>query len=429
MKSGSLAIRNGLLIDPHSRLEGKYDVLLQDGRVVEVAPQGKLRGQADESLNARGLIVSPGFIDIHVHLREPGQSHKETIASGTMAAAAGGFTSVCAMPNTSPVNDSAEITRWMLDPARGTHVNVFPVGAATVGSRGEQLTDFAALKRAGAVAFSDDGKPILEDEIMRQALMAAAALNMPVVQHAEDCRMTAGSVMNAGPAAFRLGLRGWPGEAESSIVERDIRLAAETKGRYHVAHLSTAAALGAVRKAKHERLHVTCEITPHHFTLLDEEIGEYNTNYKMNPPLRSSDDREALLAGLADGAVDCVATDHAPHAAHEKNQEFDRAPFGITGLETALGLCVSVLHYRHKISLGRIVELLSTNPARIMGLQGRGTLAVGAHADVTIFDPAKKWIYRAAQSYSKSKNSPFDGRQMQGKVVATVVGGVIAFRA
>ncbi len=429
MKSGSLAIRNGLLIDPSSRLEGKYDVLLQDGRVVEVAPQGKLRGKADESLNARGLIVSPGFIDIHVHLREPGQSHKETIASGTMAAAAGGFTSVCAMPNTSPVNDSAEITRWMLDPARGAHVNVFPVGAATVGSRGEQLTDFAALKRAGAVAFSDDGKPILEDEIMRQALMAAAALNMPVVQHAEDCRMTAGSVMNAGPAAFRLGLRGWPGEAESSIVERDIRLAAETKGRYHVAHLSTAAALGAVRKAKHERLRVTCEITPHHFTLLDEQIGEYNTNYKMNPPLRSSDDRDALLSGLADGAVDCVATDHAPHAAHEKNQEFDRAPFGITGLETALGLCVSVLHYRHKISLGRIVELLSANPARIMGLQGRGTLAVGAHADVTIFDPAKKWIYRAAQSYSKSKNSPFDGRQMQGKVVATVVGGVVTFRA
>ena len=338
MKSGSLAIRNGLLIDPAEHLEGKYDLLLKDGRVVEVAAAGKLRGKADDTFNARGLVVAPGFIDIHVHLREPGQSHKETIASGTMAAAAGGFTSVCTMPNTSPVNDSPEITRWMLDPARGAHVNVFPVAAATVGSRGEQLTDFAALKRAGAVAVSDDGKPILDDKIMRQTLIAAAALNMPVVQHAEDCRMTEGSAMNAGPTAFRLGLRGWPGEAESTIVERDIRLTAETKGRYHVAHLSTAAALRAVRKAKRDHLRVTCEITPHHFTLLDEDVGQYDTNYKMNPPLRSREDREALLAGLADGAVDCVATDHAPHAAHEKNQEFDRAPFGITGLETALGL-------------------------------------------------------------------------------------------
>jgi dihydroorotase len=425
---GTLAIRNGLLIDPAGQLEGKYDLLLKDGRVSEVAAPGKLRGRADESFNARGLIVAPGLIDIHVHLREPGQSHKETIASGTMAAAAGGFTSVCTMPNTSPVNDSAEITRWMLDPARGAHVNVFPVAAATIRSRGEQLTDFAALKRAGAVALTDDGKPILDDTIMRQALAAAAALNMPVVQHAEDCRLTKGSVMNSGPTAFRLGLRGWPVEAESSIVERDIRLAAETKARYHVAHLSTAASLRAVRKAKHNHLRVTCEITPHHFTLLDEDVGQYDTNYKMNPPLRSREDREALLAGLADGAVDCVATDHAPHAAHEKNQEFDRAPFGITGLETALGLCVSVLHYRHNIPLRRIVELLSANPARVMGLQGRGTLAVGARADVTIFDPAKKWTYHVTQSHSKSRNSPFDAKQMQGKVMATVVGGQIVFR-
>jgi len=232
-----------------------------------------------------------------------------------------------------------------------------------------------------------------------------------------------------GSNSFSPGPARLAGEAESSIVERDIRLTAETKGRYHVAHLSTAAALRAVRKAKRDHLRVTCEITPHHFTLLDEDIGQYDTNYKMNPPLRSREDREALLAGLADGAVDCVATDHAPHAAHEKNQEFDRAPFGITGLETALGLCVSVLHYRHNISLHRIVELLSANPARVMNLQGRGTLAVGARADVTIFDPAKKWAYQADQSHSKSKNSPFDGKQMQGKVMATVVGGTLAFRA
>ena len=425
----SLAIRNGLLIDPAERLEGKYDLLLKDGRVTELAPAGSLRGKADDSFNARGLIVAPGFIDIHVHLREPGQSHKETIASGTMAAAAGGFTSVCPMPNTSPVNDSPDITRWILDPARDAHVNVFPVAAATLGSRGAQLSDFGALKRAGAVALSDDGRPILDDKVMRQALLGAAALNMPVVQHAEDCRMTEGSAMHSGPTAFRLGLRGWPAEAESSIVERDIRLAAETKARYHVAHLSTAAALRAVRKAKRDHLRVTCEITPHHFTLLDEDVGLYDTNFKMNPPLRSREDREALLAGLADGSVDCVATDHAPHAAHEKNQEFDHAPFGITGLETALGLCVSVLHYRHNIPLHRIVQLLSAGPARVMGLHGRGTLAVGARADVTIFDPAKKWTFHVAQSQSKSKNSPFDGRQLQGKVMATIVGGAVAFRA
>ncbi len=425
----SLTIRNGYLIDPAQKLEGKYDVLLKDGRVAEVAAHGKLRGKADENFNARGLIVAPGFIDAHVHLREPGQSHKETIASGTMAAAAGGFTSVCTMPNTSPVNDSEEITRWMLDPARGAHVNVFPVAAATKGSLGETLTDYPALKRAGAVALSDDGKPILEDTIMRQVLAAAVRLNLPVVQHAEDCRMTAGASMNSGATAFRLGLRGWPGEAEASIVERDVRLAAETKGRYHVAHLSTAAALRAVRRAKRDHLHVTCEVTPHHFALLDEDVDKYNTNFKMNPPLRSREDREALLAGLVDGAVDCVATDHAPHAQHEKNQEFDRAPFGMTGLETALGLCISILHYRHKVPLTRIVELLSTNPARVMGLQGRGTLAAGARADVTIFDPAKKWTYHVAQSHSKSKNSPFDGWQLQGKPMATIVGGVVKFRA
>lgn len=429
MKSGTLAIRNGVIIDPAQQLEGKYDLLLKDGRVAEIAAAGKLRGKAEESFNARGLVVAPGFIDIHVHLREPGQSHKETIATGTMAAAAGGFTSVCAMPNTTPVNDSADITRWMLDPARGAHVNVFPVAAATIGSRGEQLTDFASLKRAGAVAITDDGQPILGDNIMRQALVAAAPLNMPVIQHAEDTRLTEGAVMNVGATAFRLGLRGWIPEAESSLVERDIRLAAETKGRYHVAHLSTAGALRAVRKAKRDRLRVTCEITPHHFTLLDEDVKDYNTNFKMNPPLRSRADREALLAGLADGAIDCIATDHAPHAAHEKNQEFDRAPFGITGLETALALCVSVLHYRHKIPLRRIVELLTAGPARVMGLQGRGTLAVGARADVTMFDPAKKWTYHTAHSHSKSKNAPFDGWQLQGKVMVTIVGGNIVFRA
>lgn len=425
----SLSIRNGTLIDPAQKLEGKYDLLLKDGRVAEIAPAGKLRGKSDESINTRGLVVCPGLIDIHVHLREPGQSHKETIASGTMAAAAGGFTSVCCMPNTLPVNDNAEITRWMQEPQRGAHVNVFPIGAATMGSKGEQLTDFASLKKAGAVAVTDDGKPILNERIMQQALMGAARLGIPVIQHAEDTRMTTDAAMNAGPTAFRLGLRGWVPEAESSLVERDIHLAAETRGHYHVAHLSTAAALKAVRRAKRDHLRVTCEVTPHHFALLDEDVSDYNTNFKMNPPLRSRADREALIAGLLDGAIDCIATDHAPHAANEKNQEFDHAPFGITGLETALGLCVSILHGKHKMPLKRIIELLSTNPAQVMGLAGRGTLAVGSHADVTVFDPAKKWTYQAAQSHSKSKNSPFDGWKLQGKVLATVMGGQIKFTA
>ena len=423
------AIKNGHVLDPSQNLDGAYDLLLAEGRIAQVAPAGKLKSREGEAFDARGLIVTPGFIDMHVHLREPGQSYKETIASGTMAAAAGGFTSVCPMPNTSPINDSPAITRWMQDPERQAHVNVFPIAAATVGSLGQQLTDFAALKRAGAVGVSDDGKPILEEEIMRQALVAATQIGLPVVQHAEDTRITRDACMNTSPTAFRLGLRGWPGEAESSIVERDIRLAAETKGHLHVAHLSTAAALDAVRKARQAGIQVTCEVTPHHFTLLDEDITDYNTNFKMNPPLRSGPDREALLAGLADGAVDCIATDHAPHAHHEKNAEFDRAPFGIIGLETALGLCISVLHERHKIPLKRIVELLTVNPARLLSLEGRGALAEGSRADITIFDPAKKWTFRAAQSFSKSKNSPFDGWQLQGKVIATIVGSELKFRS
>lgn len=424
----NLAIKNGHLLDPSQDLDGTYDLLIKDGRMAEIAPKGKLQATADEVIDAAGLIVSPGFIDIHVHLREPGQSHKETIATGTMAAAAGGFTSVCPMPNTAPINDAPAITRWMQDPERKAKVNVFPIAAATVGSQGARLTDFTALKRAGAVAVTDDGKPILGTEIMRAALVAAARLNLPVIQHAEDTRRTSGATMNAGPAAFRRGLRGWPAEAESSIVKRDIELVAETKGHLHVAHLSATAALESVRQAKRDHLRVTCEVTPHHFALVDEDVHDYDSNFKMNPPLRSRTDREALLAGLADGTVDCIATDHAPHAYHEKNAEFDLAPFGITGLETALGLCISILHQQQKIPLKRIIELLTVNPARVIGLEGRGTLAPGSHADITIFDPARKWTYQAAKSLSKSKNSPFDGWKLQGKVMTTIVSGHVVFR-
>ncbi len=428
-RADSILIRGGRVIDPASKLDAEHDVLVRDGRVAEVAPRSKIRGSADETFNARGLVVAPGFIDLHVHLREPGQSYKETIATGTAAAAAGGFTSVCCMPNTSPVNDTPDITEWILAPERGAVVNVFPVAAATMGSAGERLTDFRALQRAGAIAVTDDGHPILGDAIMLEALRTAAAVNLPVVQHAEDTRLTAGAVMNDGPAAFRLGLRGMTAESEGNLVERDVQLAAQSKAHLHVAHISTAAALKAVRRGKRNRARITCEVTPHHFALTDEMVGDYNTNCKMNPPLRSAADREAILAALADGAIDAIATDHAPHAAFEKAAEFDRAPFGITGLETALGLAITKLHLEKRLALARIVELFSSNPAQIFGLRGRGSLARGSFADLTIFDPKKRWTFDAARSRSKSRNTPFDGWQLVGKVVATIVGGKFVYRA
>jgi len=428
-RPNSLLIRGGRVIDPATKTDAELDLLLRDGRVAELAPHSKLIGKAADTLEARGLIIAPGLIDLHVHLREPGQSHKETIATGTAAAAAGGFTSVCAMPNTSPVNDSAEITAWMQDPARGAVVNVFPVGAVTQGSQGERLTDFYALQRAGAVAFSDDGRPVLDDKLMREALALGARLKMAIIEHAEDTRLTAGASMNEGATAFRLGLRGMPAEAESRIVERDVDLAKQTGGHVHVAHLSTAAALRALRRAKRDRLHVTCEVTPHHFTLVDEQAADYDARFKMNPPLRTRADREALLAALADGTVDAIVTDHAPHAWHEKHVEFDRAPFGIIGLETALGLALARLHCEKNVPLRRIIELLSTNPARIANLRARGTLAPGAHADVVVFDPKKRWTYDASRSLSKSHNTPFDGWTLTGKVMATIVGGNFVYRS
>jgi dihydroorotase len=423
----SLLIQRGRVIDPASGVDHEMDVLLRDGRVAAVAAPGTLRGQATQTLNVRGAIVAPGLIDMHVHLREPGHSHKETKVTGTAAAAAGGFTSVCVMPNTVPVNDSVEITRWMLSPERGALVNVFPIAAATIGSAGEKLTSFAALKKAGAVAVSDDGKPILDDKVMRNVLRRAARLNMTVVQHAEDTRATVGCSMNYGPTSFRLGVHGMPNSAESSVVERDIALARETKGRVHVAHLSTREALEAVRRAKKAKLRVTAEVTPHHFTLIDENVGEFDTHYKMNPPLRSAADRDAMIEGILDGTIDAIATDHAPHAFHEKQVEFERAAFGITGLETALPIALTVLHHHFKLTLWRIVELLASNPAKIFGLAGRGTLAKGAHADVTIFDPRKKWTFDASQSFSKSRNTPFDGWNFTGRAMVTIVGGKVVY--
>jgi dihydroorotase len=431
----TILIKGGRLIDPANSLDAEKDVLLRDGKVAAIEGPGKIKLSKDEEvevIDAKGLVVAPGLVDIHVHLREPGQGYKETIASGTAAAAAGGFTSVCAMPNTIPVNDSPETTRWMQSPERGASVRVFPIAAATRGSSGEALTEYGSLKAAGAVGVTDDGKPILNDGVMRQALATAARAGLPVIQHAEDTRLTGGCSMNAGPMAFRLGLRGMPTEAESGLVDRDIRLLAELKDarpHLHVAHVSTAAALESVRRARRNGLRVTCEVAPHHFLLTEEAVGLYNTNAKMNPPLRSKADRDAMLAGVVDGTVDAIATDHAPHAAHEKEQEFERAPNGITGLETALGLSLSWLHKQHKLSLARVISLLSTQPAAVLALKGRGNLAVGSYADVVIFDPAKEWVFKADQSRSKSKNTPFDGYTMLGKVHATISEGRVVFRA
>ena len=425
----SLLIKGGHLIDPAAKINAPMDVLLRGGRVAEVAPLNKIRGTADDKFDAKGLIVAPGFIDLHVHLREPGQGYKETIATGTGAAAAGGFTSVCTMPNTQPVVDTAEWVTWLRHAERGAVVNVFPIAAATRGSKGGTLTDFSALQRSGAVAVTDDGKPILDDDVMRMALRLGAELNFPVVQHAEDTRVTENCSMHAGATSFRLGLRAMAASAEASIVDRDVNLAQQIReSRLHVAHLSTSDALKAVRRGKRAKARVSCEVTPHHFTLIDENVGEYDTNFKMNPPLRSAADREAIIVALADGTVDAIATDHAPHALHEKQVEFERAAFGITGLETALGLAITQLHREHKVPLARIVELFTAGPARVFDLHGRGTLARGSFADVTIFDPKKKWTFDGAGSRSLSRNTPFDGWQFMGKVMATIVGGKIVYQ-
>jgi dihydroorotase len=431
----ALVIRGGHLIDPAGGVDALKDILLRDGRVAEIAGPGKLKHTEDaEVLDATGLTVAPGLIDLHVHLREPGQGYKETIATGTAAAAAGGFTSVAAMPNTTPVNDSPETTRWMQAPERGAVVRVFPIAAATRGSKGEAINDYAALKAAGAVAVSDDGLPILKDNIMREALAAAARMGLTVIQHAEDTRLThigdKVASMNVGPTAFKLGLRGWPNEAESVIVERDIRLThelRELRPHLHVAHISTAAAIAAVRQARRNGLRVTCEVTPHHFLLTDEHVGLYDTNAKMCPPLRSAADRDALIEALLDGVVDAIATDHAPHAVHEKEVEFERAPNGIIGLETALGLSLRWLHHEWKMPLGRVLNLLSAQPAALLGLKGRGTLAVGSYADAVIFDPKAEWTYHTREGKSKSRNTPFDGFAMQGRVRWTISEGRIAY--
>jgi dihydroorotase len=402
-------------------------VLLDGERIAEVAASGKIATAKDtEIFDATGLIVAPGFIDIHAHLREPGQENSETIETGTRAAGRGGFTAVCCMPNTKPVNDNASVTRFILDRATAAaRARVWPIGAASVGSRGEAIAEIAAMKQAGIVAVSDDGKPISTAKLARQVMDYCRSLDLPVIEHAEDLSLAAGAVMREGVTSTRLGLAGMPAAAESVCVARDVQLAELTGARLHIAHLSAKASLEQVRSAKQRGLRVTCEVTPHHFTLIDEDV-QYDSRYKMNPPLAAREDREALLAGLADGTVDAIATDHAPHEPALKDVEFDRAPFGILGFETALALSLEQLVHTGRISLMRLVELFTTGPARVLGIERK--IAAQQPADLTVFATDHGWTFRVVESASKSRNSPFDGRTFTGAPMATIVAGRLAFQ-
>jgi dihydroorotase len=416
-----LLIKNGRVIDPERKTDAGLDVLLDGEKIKEVAPSGKISANGAQVFDATGLIVAPGFIDLHAHLREPGQESSETIETGTRAAARGGFTAVCCMPNTKPVNDSASVTRFILDRAKSAaSVRVWPIGAASVSSKGEALAEIAAMREAGIVAVSDDGKPIATAKLARQVMDYCRSLDLPVIEHAEDVSLAAGAVMREGLTSTRLGLPGMPAAAESVCVARDVQLAELTGARLHIAHLSAKASLEQVRAAKQRGLRVSCEVTPHHFTLTDEDV-QYDSRYKMNPPLASREDRKALIEGLVDGTVDAIATDHAPHEPALKDVEFDRAPFGVTGFETALALALEQLVHSGRISLMRLVELFTTGPARV--LQVARQIWPGQPADLTIFSYERPWTYDVKQSASKSRNSPFDGRSFKGGPVATIVAG------
>ena len=424
-----LLIANGHLIDTAAPENTGMNVLVEDGRVVAWIRPGDPQPEADEVFDASGLLVAPGFIDMHVHLREPGQEHKETITSGCAAAVAGGFASVCPMPNTSPVNDNAAITRYMIEQGeRAGLANVFPIGAITKSSDGSELAEMGEMKAAGAVAVSDDGRPVPNAGIMRRAMQYAKDFDLPVIDHCEDKSLSAGGVMHEGRISLLLGLKGMPALAEEIDVVRDLLLAKDTGAQIHIAHLSTKGAVEAIREAKNEGINVTCEVAPHHFTLTDRSVEGYDTNTKMAPPLRSEEHLEAVINGIKDGTIDAIASDHAPHHADEKELEYDRAPFGIIGLETSLGLALTELVHKGIIGLERLVELCSTNPAKILGLEGRGTLSAGSVADITILDPDLEWTYINSDSRSKSRNSPFDGRKFLGAAVATIVGGRIVYK-
>ena len=426
-----LLLKNGRVVDPANGRDGEFDVLIEDGVIKRVGKNLPAEG-AEVFEVARGWVVTPGLIDIHVHLREPGQEHKETVATGAASAVAGGFTAVACMPNTDPINDHAGITQIIVKKAAEAGLaRVYPIGAVSLGSKGQQLAELGEQKAAGCVAFTDDGRPVETALLMRRALEYANMLGVPIVNHCEDPSLKGDGVAHEGYHASALGLRGIPGVAESLMVERDVSLAELTGGHVHIAHMSARQSLRAVRAGKERGVHVTCEVAPHHFTLTDEALEgppKYDTNLKMNPPLRAQADVEALLAGLADGVVDVIATDHAPHHLDEKMVEFDRAPFGIVGLETAVALVFDRLVHTGRIGIGRMIELLSVNPARVINVEG-GSLAPGVAADVTVLLPDMKVTVRAQELKSKSKNTPFDGWELRGGVAATIVGGRIVYQA
>jgi len=422
-------LKGGRVIDPVNGLDGQRDVLIEDNLIKQVDKDLPVDGATVVEI-PEDYIVCPGFIDMHVHLREPGQEHKETVATGTASAVAGGFTAVACMPNTNPINDDANVTTYILNKAKEAGLaRVYPIGAVSRRSDGDVLSDIADLKRAGCVALSDDGRPVATALLMRRALEYASMFDMPLINHCEDPSLKGEGVAHEGYQAATLGLRGIPGAAEAIMVERDALLSEMTKASVHVAHMSARESLRAVRKAKEADIQITCEVAPHHFTLTDDLLASptpYDTNTKMNPPLREAVDRDAMLDGIADGTVDVIATDHAPHHYDEKNVEFDLAPFGIVGLETAVPLVFDRLVHTGRIGLSRMVELLSVNPAKILRVPG-GTLKAGGVADIVVLAPDLSVQINTARLHSLSKNTPFDGWKLKGGVVATIVGGVTSF--
>ena len=418
-----LFIEGGRVIDPASGTDGVRTVVVREGRIAEVAERVE-RPRGARVIDARGKWVTPGLVDLHVHLREPGHEYKETVATGARAAVAGGFTAVCAMPNTSPVNDNASVTELILARAAAAGLaRVYPVGAISKGSKGEELAEYGELRGAGCVALSDDGKPVMSSALMRRALEYARAFGLPLTVHEEDLGLVGKGVMHEGPAATRLGLKGIPAASEEVMVSRDLALVELTGGRLHIAHLSTAGAVRAVREAKRRGLSVTAEVTPHHLTLTDEDVARssYDPSFKMNPPLRSAEDVRAVREGLADGTIDCIATDHAPHSAVEKDLEFDAAANGIVGLETAFPVCLALVR-EGLLGERRLIEALTAAPARAFGLPG-GSLASGAPADLALLDPGLEWRCDPARFHSKSRNSPWKGRALVGRCTHAFVGG------
>ena len=416
-----LVVKNGRLVDPARKVDAVANLVIRSGKIQSI---GSATVPEVPVFDATGLIVAPGFFDIHVHLREPGTEEAETIATGGSAAVAGGFTAVAAMPNTKPPNDDPSITHYIISEARrSSPARVFPIGAITKEQKGETLAEIGEMFEAGIVGISDDGKPVMDARLFRRALEYAGMFDMPVIQHCEDLHLAKDGVMHEGVYSTRLGLKGIPAAAEETIVSRDLILAEMTGSKYHVAHLSTRGSLERVREAKSRGLRVTAEVTPHHFTLTDSAVADYDTNAKMNPPLRSSDDLAAIVEGVSDGTIDAIASDHAPHHVNLKMLEFDRAAFGITGLETAVGLALTKL----PLSITRVIELFSINPQKIMKVVPWG-LFEGSAADLTILDLSRTWTFDVNQSRSRSRNSPFHGWPMKGKAVGTIVGGKVVFQ-